>query len=350
MKKIIVLTGGGTGGHVVPHLSILPSLTKDFDVHYVGTNGIEKEIMKDKPVKYHTISASKLDRSKKLSNLLLPFKLISSIRQCKKILKEIKPDVVFSKGGFVSLPVVIAAKSCKIKVISHESDFSMGLANKIIYRFCDVFCTSFEQTAAKLKKAVATGSPIRENLKFGSKEKGYLMTKIDRNRPTILFMGGSTGAKAINDCVISSLDLLLPEYNIIHIVGKGKTTNVKAKNYCQLEFVDNIEDIFAISDYIVSRAGSNAIFEFLYLKKPTLLIPLPKGASRGDQVDNADDLLKRELVHVLNQENLTPRVLAAEIRRLKEDSKILINNMENCPNINGTENLLGQIHKLVNKR
>ncbi len=349
MKKTIILTGGGTGGHVIPHLSILPKLLEDFDVHYIGTDGIEKEIMKDKPITYHTIKAVKFDRSNLLKNFSIPFKLFSSIKACKKLIKKIKPDIIFSKGGYVSLPVVIAGKRCKTKIISHESDQSIGLANKIIYKYSNIFCTSFESTAKNLKKAVVTGSPIRENIKYGNKSAGYKLTNLTPDRKTILFMGGSTGAKAINDCVAKTIDQLTQKYNVIHIVGKGKKINIAAKNYYQLEYVQNIEDIFAITDFIVSRAGSNAIFEFLYLQKPTLLIPLPKGASRGDQVDNAKEFCDKNLMNMLMQEDLTPKRLLAEIEKLEKDAPALINNMAKIKTSNGSQNILNQIYKLVKK-
>ncbi len=346
MKKI-VLTGGGTGGHVVPHLSLIDTLKKDFEIHYIGTNGIEKEIMKDTPVVYHTISAVKLERDKKLKNLLLPFKLLASISSCKKILKKIKPDIIFSKGGFVSLPVVIAGKSRKIKIISHESDLTIGIANKIIYKYSDVFCTSFEDTAKGLKKAVVTGCPIRKDIFNGSITRGKNITKFNNNKKTLLFMGGSTGAKAINDCVIDSLDLLLKDYNIINIVGKNKGNDIKKPGYLQLEYVKNIEDIFAVTDFIISRAGANAIFEFVALKKPTLLIPLPKGASRGDQVENANNFKQKGLVNVLFQENLNSTTLVSEIKKLEKDKDTLIKNMTNFKYKNGSENILKEIYNFV---
>ncbi len=346
MKKI-VLTGGGTGGHVTPHLSLLNTLQKDFEVHYIGTNGIEKNIMKDQNVIYHTISATKLDRSNKFKNITLPFKFLKSVHECKKILKDIQPDIIFSKGGFVSLPVVIAGHKLKIKTISHESDYSMGLANKIIYRYSDTFCTTFEDTAIGKTKAVVTGSPIRQNLDKGNAENIYKMFPIDKNKKTLLFMGGSTGAKAINDSVIKALPKL-QEYNIINIVGKGKKTKTSAKNYFQIEYTNKIEDVFAACDYIISRAGSNAIFEFVYLKKPTLLIPLPKGASRGDQIENAKNFKAHGLAHILYQEDISPDRLVKEIKALESD-KELTKTLNNYPLNNGAQNILKEIYKLVNK-
>lgn len=345
MKKI-VLTGGGTGGHVIPHLGLLRFL-KDYEIYYIGTCGIEKSIIEKIPsIKFIEIEAVKLDRTKKLKNLLLPFKLIKSISYCKKILKQIKPDVIFSKGGFVSVPVVIAGKKCKAPVISHESDLSMGLANKIIYRYCNCMCTSFEQTAKGLKKAVFTGPPIRQELFEGNRQIGYDKTKLNPKLETILFMGGSTGALKLNKIIYESLPLLTQKYNVIHIVGKNKgDKNITFKNYCQLEYIDNIQDIFAISDYVVSRAGSNAIFEIAALKKPMLLIPLPKGASRGDQVENAKLFESLGYAKVCSQEGLTKESLIENIDTLIKDKQVLVSSLNKANFANGCQNIFEQIRK-----
>ncbi len=345
MKKI-VLTGGGTGGHVIPHLGLLRYL-KDYEIYYIGTDGIEKSIIEKIPnIKFFEIDAVKLDRTKKLKNLMLPFKLIKSITQCKKILKQIKPDVVFSKGGFVSVPVVIASKKCKIPAVSHESDLSMGLANKIIYRYCNCMCTSFQKTATGLKKAVFTGPPIRQELFEGSRQVGLDKTKLNPTLETILFMGGSTGALKLNKIIYEALPLLIQKYNVIHIVGKNKgNKNATYRNYCQLEFIDNIQDIFAISDYVVSRAGSNAIFEIAALKKPMLLIPLPKGASRGDQVENAELFKNLGYAKVCSQEDLTKDSLIDNIDKLITDKQSLINTLNKANFANGCQNIIEQIKK-----
>lgn len=349
--KTIILTGGGTGGHVIPHLSLLPYIKKDFNkIIYIGTNGIEKEIIsKQKDITFETITATKFKRDCILKNLLIPFKLISSINQAKKILKKYKPDVIFSKGGFVSVPVCIAGKLLKIPIISHESDLTIGLANKIIYSCCNTFCTSFEQTSKNLDKAVFTGSPIRKELFYGNKENAYQLTKISKVKPTILVMGGSTGALKLNETLYKTLPELLKKYNIIHLVGKNKgNSSIKYINYCQIEFCHNIEDLFAISDIIISRAGSNAIFEFLALKKPTILIPLPKQASRGDQIDNANYFTKKGYAKTIFQESLTPQTLIQTIKELEENKQTYIENMSKAPNIiNGAENIYHQILHLT---
>ena len=233
--KTILLTGGGTGGHVIPHLSLLPHLRKHFDkIYYIGTSsGIEKEIIsKEKDIKYFEITAPKLERDKKLSILSLPFKLLKSVCMAKKILKKIKPNIIFSKGGFVSVPVCIAARLLKIPVVSHESDLTLGLANKIIYKVCTKFLTTFESTSKTLKKAVWTGAPIREQLFKGSREQARRFLDLSPSKQTVLIMGGSTGAMNLNKIVYSALPELTSKYNIVHLVGKNKGDNTKIyKNY-----------------------------------------------------------------------------------------------------------------------
>ncbi len=354
MSKII-LTGGGTGGHILPHLSLKPHLEKNFsEIVYIGTkNGLEHDIIsKEKDILFESITAFKLDRSKILKNLLLPIKVISSINQAKKILKQHKPDVIFSKGGFVSMPVCIAGKLLKIPVISHESDLTMGLANKIIYYFCDKFCTTFESTAKGLKKAVYTGSPIRASILKGNKEKGYILTGVDKSRPTLLVMGGSTGALKINEVLYSALPEILKTFNVIHIVGSGKGDKTKQyKNYCQIEYCYNIEDVFAVSDIIVSRAGSNAIYEFLALSKPMLLIPLPKDASRGDQIDNAKYFENLGYSKTLFQENLNSEKLINEINHLYKNKELYVTKMKTAQNtLNGAENIYKVILDFLNNK
>ena len=348
MKKI-VLTGGGTGGHVIPHLSILEDIKKSFDkICYIGSqNGIEKEIIsKEKDIEYFSIPTVKFIRKLTYKNLLIPFKLISSINKTKKILEEIRPNIIFSKGGFVSVPVVIAAKKLHIPIISHESDLTMGLANKIIYKYCDKMCTTFEKTSKNKKKCVYTGSPIRETLFNGNTEKGYELTKFKEKKPTILFVGGSTGAKTLNEIAYKTLPILTKKYNIIHIVGKNKKNeSISYNNYKQFEFVENIEDIFAISDIVVSRSGSNAIYEFLALKKPMLLIPLPKEQSRGDQIENANYFKELNIAKVLEQKELTTNTLIKEIETLFKNKEKYISNMEKIKFENGNKKIIEVIKK-----
>lgn len=341
--KTIVLTGGGTGGHVIPNLSLLPLLQKHFDkIYYLGTNKIEKELTKGK-VEFYEISAHKFDRSKILKNLFLPYNIIKDTFFCKKILKKLKPDIIFSKGGYVSLPVCLAGKMLKIKIVSHESDLTLGLSNKIIYKLSDKFLTTFMETSKNLKKAVYTGSPIREKLKQGNTNIGFQITKLDKTKKIILFTGGSSGAEAINEFVYKNLKILNKKYNVILLCGKGKKKNIEnTTSFCCMEFCFDIEHLFKISSFIVTRSGSNAIYELLYLKKKMILVPLPKGNSRGDQVENARYFEKKGYAKVINQEDLTIENLENAI---KESENFVLPTFD----LNGAQKIVEEILSTIKK-
>jgi len=349
LKKSIVFTGGGTAGHVMPNIAIYEKVKKVFDnVYYIGTeNGIEHEIIKQyRQIRYYSIDAVKFVRKLTLKNLLIPLKLINSIKHCKKILKDIKPAVVFSKGGFVAVPVVIAAASLGIPVVAHESDSSIGLANKIIYKKCNKMFFSFSEAMRGYeKKGVYSGSPVREE--FLKSSKGVISVPLNKLLKTILIVGGSLGAKAINECIISSLDKL-QDYNIINIVGKGNVRNdILYPNYHQLEFVNNISDYYKQADIVISRAGSNVIFELLALKKPMILIPLPKTISRGDQIVNARIFKNKGYAVTLNQENLTTDLLLSNIKNLIKEKEKYISNMSNSKEVYGVETIYNELMKYI---
>lgn len=346
----IVLTGGGTGGHVIPNLSLLPYLKKDFEIFYIGSNGIEKELVKKYDyLKFYEISTPKVNREKVLKNLMLPFKLLGAVSSCSKILDEIKPDIVFSKGGYVSVPVCLAAYFKKIPIVSHESDLTMGVANKLIYRLSTKFCTTFEKTSRNLKKGVFTGAPIRDELFKGDKKRGIEITGLKANLPYVLFTGGSTGAKAINDVVFNNIATISQKYNVIHLVGKNKGKNIKYQNYFQMEFCGEIEHLYKLADVVVSRAGSGAIYELLRLNKKMLLIPLPKGNSRGDQVENANYFKNKNYARVLAQEDLNIDNLMREIDSLyKDDSIYQLLSTQNSSN--GAKNIVNVILNTVKSK
>lgn len=346
MSKI-VLCGGGTAGHVMPNIALLPHLKKHFDeIHYIGTNGIEKQLLADyKYVNFHEIECVKLIRSLTPKNLLIPFKLIGSINKCKKLLNNIKPNVIFSKGGYVSVPVVLASKN--IPVIAHESDYTMGLANKIIYKKAKTMFFSFEDACKKYKKGVLSGPPIRQQIFNGNKIKAKSNLYINNNLPCILVVGGSLGAKAINDIIYNCLPELTKIFNIIHITGKNYK-KIEYKNYYQIEYAKDIEDYLSLSDIVISRAGSNAIFEFLALKKPMLLIPLPKANSRGDQILNAKYFQKNNWANVIFQENINKDLLINTINQMYTNLNKIRNNLQAINITNGTERILTEILKYKN--
>ena len=304
--KSIILTGGGSAGHCTPNLALIPRLRNYFDrIYYIGsTAGIEKKLVSDCGIPYYSISCTKLQRKLTIKNLAIPFRLLKSINDAGKIIDTLKPNVIFSKGGYVSLPVVIAGHKRKIPIIAHESDLTMGLANKISSKYCTKVLTSFDVTAKSIKNGVFIGSPLRQKLFTIDKEKAINYFEFNNRLPILLIIGGSLGAKAINDVTRLTIDELVKNFNVIHIVGKGNLSDYKNPSYYQTEYMNNVELALNACDICVSRAGSNTIFELLALKKPCLLIPLPKNESRGDQILNANYFFERNLVSVLYQENL----------------------------------------------
>ncbi len=333
----IVLTGGGTAGHIMPHLALKPYLQQHFtNLVYIGSiNGMEKNIISsDGGFKYYAVETAKLDRCHLLKNFKIPIKFLKGVKQAKQILKKVNPSIVFSKGGYVSLPVVFAAKSLNIPVVTHESDLTMGLANKLSKNKCSCICTTFKETADNVgKKGVFTGSPIRES----SKSK----TVISSNKPILLITGGSLGAKAVNTAVYESITELTKKFYVIHQVGKNNiNNNIKAKDYKQIEFADNMQELIKLSDVIISRAGSNTIFELAYYNKPMLLIPLPKGASRGDQVDNAKYFERLGYAKVLLQENLNKDNLINAVNELFNNKNTYKTTLKNANLPNGTQKIV----------
>lgn len=326
--RSIVLTGGGTAGHVMPNLALVPELKKHFDkIYYFGTSGIEKEILKSHPeIEFVEIPAVKFRRSFSFEIFALPFKLMKAIKRTKQLLKQKKPDIIFSKGGYVAIPVAISGKKLKIPVISHESDLSMGLANKIILHYANVLCTSFEATATK-KKIVHTGSPVRPEILNGDGKRERQKLGFD-SRPVVLFFGGSIGAMAINKLVWNNAQTLSKKYNIVHIVGKGNiNSRINIQNYKQFEFVSNIQDFFDMSDIAVCRSGANTLFELMAVGLPALLIPLPKLESRGDQIDNANHFSRKGYFEVLEQEKATNQKFVQMIDQTYSKKDALKKNM-----------------------
>lgn len=325
MKKII-LTGGGTAGHVTPNIALIPRLKEaGYDIQYIGSyNGIERELIEAFNIPYHGISSGKLRRYFSWQNFSDPFRVIKGFREAHSLMKQLKPDVVFSKGGFVSVPVVLAAKRCKIPTIIHESDMTPGLANKIVIPSAKKVCCNFPETLKYLPegKAVLTGSPIRQELLSGNKIAAMDLCGFSADKPVILVIGGSLGSVVLNNAVREALPELLKDFQIIHLCGKGKLDSSLngRKGYAQFEYIKNeLKDIFALSDLVVSRAGANAICELVALRKPNLLIPLSANVSRGDQILNARSFERQGFSMVIEEEEVTKERLLKSIHSLYEN-------------------------------
>ena len=346
----LILTGGGTAGHCIPNIALLPYLKDKFDkIYYIGSeNGIEKDLISKTNIPFYSVPCVKLSRTNAFENVKLPFKLYSGIKEAKKLIDELNPDVVFSKGGFVSVPTVIAASKKKIPVISHESDLSPGLANKFTAKYCKKVLTTFPETAKKFKNGEFVGSPIRKSL-FNDKKVDVKQFGFSDTKPILLVTGGSQGAKVINNTLRSALPTILTKFNVIHICGKGNLDNkFNPKGYYQIEYTDKIENAFAVCSVCVSRAGANTLFELLSLKIPCILIPLPKGESRGDQVDNANYFEKLGLVNVLPQENLTPESLAFAINSTYTNRNNIRKNIEKRPIFDASEKIVNILTNYIN--
>ncbi len=356
MKRIL-LTGGGTAGHVTPNIAMLSKLKKmGYEVHYVGTrDGIEKGLIEGVGIPYHTVSAGKLRRYLDLKNLTDIFKVMKGFTDSISLIRRVKPDLVFSKGGFVSCPVVWAAWMNRIPAVVHESDYTPGLANKLSIPFARAICYTFPETEKYLPKGkgILTGIPVRERLFTGNPAEGRRLCGFNDKKPVIMVTGGSQGSGALNSIIRSSLKELLGKYQVCHICGKGNIDKalINIQGYRQFEYVnEELHHFFSMADVILSRAGATTIFEILALKKPNLLIPLSRQASRGDQILNANSFKKQGFSEVLEEENLNTKSLLDNINNVYANREKYISSMGASEIGNGVEAVTKVIEKYSRKR
>lgn len=349
MSRLVILTGGGTAGHVTPNLALVePLRAEGFEVAYMGReSGMERGLAEDAGLPYYPIAAGRLHRYFDPENLINPFRNMKGMAQAVKILRREKPAVVFAKGGFVSVPVVVAAWMAGVPVVLHECDFTPGLANKMCIPFAKTICTNFEETVEYLpkKKAVYTGTPIRKSLTEGSRFEGYKLTGFTEKKPVLLVMGGSSGAGALNDGIRAALDSLLEQCQILHLCGKGHADPaLERPGYFQMEYAnEELPHLYAIADLMLSRAGANSLAEILMLKIPAILVPLPAEVSRGDQILNAGSFEKKGYSYVLPQAQITEETLTAAVKHVMEHRKEYITAMSGQYVKTGTEEVVRQI-------
>lgn len=355
MKRII-LTGGGTAGHVTPNIALIPYLQEaGYDIHYIGSyTGIEKKLIEDMKIPYHGISSGKLRRYFDVKNFSDPFRVIKGYGEASRLIKSLKPDVVFSKGGFVSVPVVMAAKNHKVPAIIHESDMTPGLANKLCIPCAAKICCNFPEAMEHLPKdkAVLTGTPIRQELFKGDPVEAVQFTGLDANKPTILVVGGSTGSVKVNEAVRGCLDELLQTYQVIHLCGKDKVDSEyeNRAGYVQYEYIKKeLSSLLAFADIVISRAGANAICELQALAKPNILIPLGSNASRGDQILNAESFEKQGFSYVLMEENLSKEALLEAVNYVYEHRSEYKKTMEASQMTNAIEKIIKLINRAANQ-
>ncbi|MCR5119390.1 MAG: undecaprenyldiphospho-muramoylpentapeptide beta-N-acetylglucosaminyltransferase [Lachnospiraceae bacterium] len=356
MKKI-VLTGGGTAGHVTPNLALIPHLKeRGFDISYIGSyEGIEKKLIEEFDIPYYGVATGKFRRYFDPKNFTDPFRVIKGYGEARKYLKQIQPDIIFSKGGFVSVPVIRAAASLKIPSIIHESDLTPGLANKLCIPVATKVCCNFPETMQYLpeKKAVLTGSPIREELLKGDKEAAYALTGFNKGMPVIMVIGGSQGASAINRVVREALPRLLNDFQVIHICGNDKMDNLllNMPGYKQFEYVrTELKDLFAITDLVISRAGANAICELLALRIPNILVPLPLEISRGDQLLNAQSFEDQGYSMVIKEESLDEDSLVEGVQQLYFNRDRYIETMSGSHQYNSVDTIINLIEEICDEK
>lgn len=350
MKKI-VLTGGGTAGHVTPHFALIPHLRKEgWEIHYIGTyEGIEKDLVGDK-LPYHSISAGKFRRYFDLKNFTDPFRVLKGVWDAWAILRQIRPQVIFSKGGFVTVPVTVAAWSLGIPVVLHESDLTPGLANRLSLPFSQKLCLTFPDSLEQAKgKGIVTGTPIRPELFNGSRERGLALCGWTGQMRTLLVMGGSLGSAILNQTIRKNLAALTKQYRIIHLCGRGNLDPaINNRHYFQLEYAqDEMPDLLAASDLVLSRAGANSIFELVALGKPNILVPLSLEASRGDQILNAQSFARQGFSLVIQEEDLSIKQLLEHLDILNKNYSSYVNTMKNSKIGDGTINVLKVIQAVV---
>ncbi|KTC76088.1 undecaprenyldiphospho-muramoylpentapeptide beta-N- acetylglucosaminyltransferase [Legionella birminghamensis] len=354
MSQRIVLTGGGTAGHVTPNLALIEVLKEEnWQIDYIGSkNGVEEKMIKAVNVPFHAISSGKLRRYFSWQNFLDPFLILKGIVQSFCLLKRLQTEVVFSKGGFVAFPVVFAAWLRGIPVIAHESDLTPGLANRLSFPFVNKIAVNFDTASKHFKqkeKVEVTGTPIRSALFRGDKQKGLALCGFNIEKPCLLVMGGSLGAAKLNDVIRKSLPALTREFQVIHLCGKGKLDlSLNNSSYHQLEYADEeLPHLFAASDLIISRAGANSIYEILALQKPHILIPLSARVSRGDQIQNARYFKQQNISVVLDDDLFDETDLLKAIEEVKEGREHILDNIRLLGIESATEKVLALIKELL---
>ena len=357
MNKKIVLTGGGTAGHVTPNIALIPFLKEQgYEIFYIGSyDGIEKKLIADYDITYYGIATGKFRRYFDPKNFSDPFRVIKGYHEARQILKKEKPDVIFSKGGFVSVPVVNAASSLHIPCILHEPDMTPGLANRLCINAAQKICCNFPETVNMLPadKAVLTGTPIRTELSEGSKQAGRDFCGFTDDKPVLMVIGGSLGAQSVNETVRYALPKLLKEYNIVHICGKEKMDNLKlsVEGYKQFEYVKSeLKDLFAMADLVISRAGANSICELLALHKPNVLIPLSARNSRGDQILNAKSFEQQGFSMVIDNDELDEDILIRSIHEVYANREKYLACMNKSSQHNAVQTIIRLINEAVEKK
>lgn len=337
----IVLAGGGTAGHIAPNLALLPFL-KEFSVHYCGEQGgMEERMAQDAGLPFHAVPCIKFNRTFSLKNAKVPFVLLKGVRAAKRLLKELNPCVVFSKGGYAALPVAMAANKLHIPLVLHESDKSMGLANRLVAKKARYVCATFPSVANACENGILTGTPLRQELYHGKAEAVRRTFGLPQNgKSNLLVFGGSQGALHVNKALESVLSDVCEKFNVLHIAGEHDYKGVRPFNYARAPFCKQMADCYAWADYVLCRAGAGTLTEITALAKPALVIPLPKSTtSRGDQEQNAAEFASRGMIDVLYESELTGGTLLSALTSLPRHAPSLSRAMKSAQSPDGTKKI-----------
>ncbi len=353
----ILLTGGGSAGHVTPNLALAHALVAcGYDVHYAGrTAGIEKDLIVPTGLPYYGLSAGKMRRYLSLENVTDIARIGKGLIDAIRVVRRVRPKLVFSKGGFVSCPVVWAAWLNRIPAVVHESDFSPGLANRLSVPFATRVCYSFPETARHFDAAKGrhTGIPVRASLLDGDATLGRQICGFDNTaKPVLLVIGGSLGSRIINETVQATLPDLLPHFNVCHLVGPDHDpASIHTEpGYFTLPYAgEELAHLFALADLVLSRAGATTLFELLALRKPHLLIPLSRQASRGDQIDNAHCFERLGYSAVMPEEGLTPEALYVALHDTYDKRQRFVQHMIDAPVADATARVIEAIEDCLSR-
>ncbi len=345
IMKYILFTGGGSAGHVVPNLAVMNELKYSHKIAYVGTGGIEEQLVKKYGYPFFRIDCPKLIRKVTAKNLAIPFRLKKAVSLAQDLLLREKPDLIFSKGGYASFPVAWAAKKANVPLITHESDYTPGLCTRMIAKRCKCVLTSFPETASLFSNGIHVSSPIRKELFQGDRIRARKKYSFSDEKPVLLVLGGGSGSRAINSALRSALPRLLKEWNVLHLCGKGNLSSDAFCGYVQREFEGDMASAYAAADVILARAGSNTVFELLALKKSAVFVPLEK-SSRGDQLLNALYFQRKGLCRILREDNLTADSLRRAVIAALHDETVRAN-LQECSVENGTPKILSILKNFV---
>lgn len=356
MKNKIIFTGGGSAGHVIPNLVLIKKFQQEnWDINYIGSQtGIEREIITKINIPYHSIATGKLRRYCSLQNFIDPFKIVFGIIQAFNLIRNLKPNVIFSKGGFVAFPVVIASWVNRIPVVIHEADLTIGLTNKLCFPFATKICISFPETIEQIKnknKVIVTGIPIRKDFFYGDIKRGKDICGFTSSKKILLVFGGSLGADPINKVIRELLPKIIEKFQVVHVCGEGKIDlNYNYNDYKQFSYLyEDFPRILAAADLVISRSGANTIYELIVLHKPNILIPLTKTSSRGDQISNAEYCVRNGFSEMILQEQLTTDLLLQKIELVEKNSDNIIAEIKKFNILDSTKLIYNIVEQIKNK-